>query len=107
MTVGSALAVSISGLQANALRINVAANNIVNQNTEGFKAGIVRATSLNANPTPDGGSGVVAQEFEGRQDVNIALEFIRLIEAEAAYKAGVRVIQTIEEIETEALNLLA
>lgn len=107
MTVASSLAASISGLQANALRVNVAANNIVNQNTEGYKAGIVRAYSINTSPTPDGGSGVIAQEFKGDQDVNIALEFVRLIEAETAYKAGVRAIQTIEKIETETLNLLA
>lgn len=107
MTVGSSLAASVSGLKASALRVNVAANNIVNQNTQGFKAAIVRATSVNTTPTPDGGSGVVAQEFEGTQDVDIALEFVRLIEAEIAYKASAKVIKTIEEIETETLNLIA
>ena len=42
MSVTGPLAIAISGLQANALRAGVAANNIVNQNTSGFKAGEVR-----------------------------------------------------------------
>lgn len=107
MIVGRALATSISGLNANALRVRVAATNIVNLNTPGFKAETVRTVSINTTQGAVGGSGVVAQVIESGNEVDLAFEFTRLIEAEAAYRAGVRVIQTIERIERETINILA
>ena len=44
MSIEQTLAVSISGLNANAKKVNAAANNIVNQNTAGYQA--VRAETV-------------------------------------------------------------
>ena len=106
MVIGRALAIAVSGINANALRANVAATNIVNVNTPGYKAGEVRTISQQTTSSAAGGSGVTAQVIESRQ-VDLALELTRLIEAEAAYRAGVRVIQTSEEIERYLIDIIA
>lgn len=106
MVIGRALAIAVSGINANALRANVAATNIVNQNTPGYKAREVRTISQQTTSSAAGGSGVTAQVIELGQ-VDLALEFTRLIEAEAAYRAGVRVIQTFEEMERELIDIIA
>lgn len=106
MVIGRALAIAVSGINANALRANVAATNIVNVNTPGYKAGEVRTISQQTTSSAAGGSGVTAQVIESGQ-VDLALELTRLIEAEAAYRAGVRVIQTSEEIERYLVDIIA
>ncbi len=105
MAIGQTLAIAVSGLNANALRANVAANNIVNASTPDFKSTQVRTTSLVTSPLEPGG-GVVAQLIGGG-DVDVATEFIRLIEADIAYRANIKVIQTVEGIETEVIDILA
>ncbi|MCH7936194.1 MAG: hypothetical protein IH994_03760 [Proteobacteria bacterium] len=106
MAIGRALAIAVSGINANGLRANVAATNIVNQNTPGFKAGEIRAVSRQPASSAAGGSGVTAQIIESGR-VDLALEFNRLIEAEAAYRAGVGVIQGSEEIERDLVDVIA
>ena len=106
MIIGRALTTSISGLNANALRVNVAAKNIVNQNTPEFKAERVRTVSINTTQGAVGGSGVVAQVIKSENEVDLAFEFTRLIEAQAAYRAGVKAVQTAEEMERETINIL-
>jgi len=107
MTISQTLAVSISGLNANALKANVAGVNIVNQNTPGFKALEVRPVSVNTVPSASGGSGVVARVIQSGQGVDLAFEFSRLIEAQAAYRASVKAIQIAEEIERKAIDVLS
>ena len=106
MIVGRTLATAISGLNATALRVSVSASNIVNQNTPGFKAKEVHTVTINTGPFSGGGSGVVAQIVGAGEGVDLALEFTRLIEAEVAYKAGIKIIQTAEEMEREAVNIV-
>ena len=105
MAIGQTLAIAISGVKANALRANVAANNIVNASTPDFKSSQVRTTSLVTSPLEPGG-GVLAQLIGGG-DVDVATEFIRLIEADIAYRANIKTIETVEGIETEVIDILA
>ncbi len=109
MAIAQVLATAVSGLKASALKANVAATNIVNQNTAGYKARSVRTLSQ-VTSQPFGGGGVVAQIIADSQaggEVDLALEFTRLIEAEAAYRANAAVIRTAEDIEREAVDLIA
>jgi flagellar hook protein FlgE len=103
MAVTGPLAIAISGLQANALRANVAANNIVNQNTAGFQAGRVRTSSV---VTAGSSSGVQAQVFAAG-DVDVATEFSRLILAETAYKAAAATIRVAEDLAQKTVDIIA
>jgi len=104
MSVTGPLAVAISGLQANALRANVAANNIVNQNTPGFRAGEVRTSSIVTAGSALG--GVQAQVFEAGE-VEVAMEFSRLILAETAYWAAAATVRVAEEMARETIDIVA
>ena len=109
MVIGQALATAVSGLKASALKANVAATNIVNQNTAGYKARRVRTLSQ-VTSQPFGGGGVVARviaDSESGGEMDLAREFIRLIEAEAAYRANVGVIRAAEDMERESVDLIA
>ncbi|MBT3305629.1 MAG: hypothetical protein HN377_04015 [Alphaproteobacteria bacterium] len=110
MALERVLTTAVSGLKANAKKAQVSATNIVNQNTAGYKAVQVQTVSRNAGTFAGSngkGSGVVAELVAGSQAVDVALEFTRLIEAEAAYKANAAVIRTSEEIQRKAVNLIA
>ena len=104
MSISGPLAIAISGLQANALRANVAANNIVNQNTAGFKAGEARTSSVVTVGSNLG--GVRAQVFE-TGDVEVATEFSRLILAETAYRAAAATIRAVEEMSRNTIDIAA
>ncbi len=104
MSVTGPLAIAVSGLQANALRAAVAANNIVNQNTAGFAAGQVRTASVVTVGSNLG--GVQAQVFEGG-DVEVATEFTRLILAETAYKAAAATIRVAEDLAQKTVDIVA
>ena len=109
MAIGQVLATAVSGLKASALKVNVAAANIVNRDTAGYKAQHVRTLSQ-VTSQPFGGGGVVARviaDGETGGEVDLAREFIRLIEAESAYRANAGVIRTAEDIERESVNLIA
>jgi flagellar hook protein FlgE len=104
MSVDGPLTIAISGLQANALRAGIAANNIVNQNTPGFKAGEVRTSAITTAGSTLG--GVQAQVFE-TGDVDVATEFSRLILAETAYRAAAATVRVAEEMARETVNIVA
>jgi flagellar hook protein FlgE len=107
MSVDGPLATAISGLQANSLRAGVAANNIVNQNTPGFKAGEVRTSSIVTAGSALG--GVQTQVYEtgfGTGDVDVAMEFSRLILAENAYRASAATVRIAEEMARETVDIV-
>jgi len=104
MSVTGSLAIAVSGLQANALRAGVAANNIVNQNTAGFTAGQVRTGSVVT--AGSGLGGVQAQVFDAG-DVEVATEFTRLILAETAYRAAAATLRVAEEMARNTVDIVA
>lgn len=104
MSIEGSLAIAISGLNANALRATVAANNIVNQDTPGFKAGEVRTNTIVTIGSVLG--GVQAQVFEDG-NVDVATEFVRLIRADMAYRAAAQIVRTSEDMARTAVDIIA
>ena len=91
---------AVSGLQANAVRFGTAAFNIVNANTDGFKARAVSASSV----VPGGLSTSVS---ETSLPADAAREFVSMIQAEAGYSANAKVIDTASRITGALLDVLA
>ena len=107
MTIERVLTAAVSGLRANAKKAGVAAANIVNQSTAGYKAVEVRTVSRTTGTfAGSNGNGVVAELAAGNQ-VDVALEFTRLIEAEAAYKASASVIRISEDLHRKVIDIIA
>ena len=100
MSVSAIFSTAVSGLQANAARVGVAAFNVVNANTDGFKARAVTASST----IPSGVSTGVAQTS---QPVDIAQEFVGMIQAETGYGANAEVLNTASRMTGALLDILA
>lgn len=94
------LSTAISGLQANAARFGTAAFNVVNANSEGFKARAVSASSTQP-------SGVSTILTETDQPVDVAQEFVGMIQAEAGYGANAAVARTASQLTGTLLDVLA
>jgi len=107
MAINPILSTAVSGLQANATRASVSANNIANQNTRDFTASKVNSNTIISNSSPAGGSGVQAQVIATNEPVNLVHEVTQLIEAEVAYRANAEVIRTAEELTEETLDIIA
>jgi flagellar basal body rod protein FlgG len=107
MTIERVLATAASGLKANARKVQVAATNIVNLGTVGYKAVEVRTISRNSSSLAGAnGNGVITELALGNRG-DLVLEFTRLIEAEAAYKASASVIRTSEELQRAVIDIMA
>ena len=94
------LSTAISGLQANGMRVQAAAFNIVNVNSVGFKSQTVSASS--AVP-----GGVTTSVGQSDQPVDMAQEFVGMIEAQAGYGANASVINTASRMTGSLLDILA
>lgn len=105
--IDSLLNTAISGLKTASKRAEVAANNIVNINTDGFTADRVQQSSIVTNSNPSGGSGVQAQIINGNQPTDLANEIVKLIEAEVAYKASIETLRTAEDLADELIDIKA
>ncbi|MBT4937730.1 MAG: hypothetical protein HON14_01260 [Rhodospirillaceae bacterium] len=106
MVVSSVLSTALSGMHANALRANVAANNVVNANTPGFSPSRAQSTSLVAGRGIDGGSGVNVQILANEGEVDLVTEITQLIVAETAYKASAALVRTAEHTSDALLDAL-
>ncbi len=112
---------AISGISSNATRAAVAANNIANANTSGFKASRVTVESSGSGrqethitestepgsllPRSDGlpeGAGL-----EETSNVDLAEEFVQLQIAEHGYSASAAVIRTQGEMLGTVLDIIA
>lgn len=91
----------MSGLRDATLRLGVAANNVANAATDGFRPSRVTTTEL-----PGGGvqSAVVAGDLEG---VDLGGELVAMMIAEAAFTANARVLSSAFRTERRILDLLA
>jgi len=94
------LSTAVSGLQANAVRFGTAAFNIVSANSVGFNARAVSASST----VP---SGVTTSVAETDQPVDMAREFVSMIEAEAGYGANAAVVRTASHMTGTLLDVMA
>jgi flagellar hook protein FlgE len=100
MSVDAIFSTAVSGLQANAARVGVAAFNVVNANTDGFKARAVNASG--AQP-----SGVSTSVTQTDRAVDVAQEFVGMIQAEAGYGANAEVVNTASRMTGALLDILA
>ena len=112
---------AISGISSNATRAAVAANNIANANTSGFKAsritveysGSGRQETHIAESTESGSfiprsdGFPEGSELEEVSNVDLAEEFVQLQIAEHGYSASAAVIRTQSEMLGTILNILA
>ena len=98
----SALNSALGGLARSTAGINVAAHNIANLNTDGFRAqrldsvGNVRARR---EPPPP--------EVADRSDVDLAEELISMKVHETSFKANINVLKAADRMNGELLDLLA
>lgn len=110
MTVSSIFETAISGLNAAGRQAHVAANNIVNINTDGFTPSEVRQSTVYASPGR--ASGVQAEVFDtertdaGREG-SLVRDFITLIAAREAYAANIATIETADRLSRDSIDLLA
>jgi flagellar hook protein FlgE len=91
----------VSGLRDATLRLDVAANNVANALTEGFRPSRVSTSEL-----PGGGvqSAIIAGDLEG---VELAGEMVAVMIAEAAFTANARVLSSAFRTDRRILDLLA
>ncbi len=117
MAISGILSAAISGLANASSRVAASADNIVNVNTPGYQAKEVGSSTIvtrQTSPTnysPGGVTGTIrtntAPAIDNGSNVDIATEFINLIQATVAYKANIQVIQTGEELARELVDIKA
>ena len=95
-----ALATAVSGLYTNAAKVHVAAHNVVNANSEGFKAHL--ATQVSQAP-----AGVRLEVSRGTEPVDLAHEWMTMTEARIGYDANAKVISTLDRMSGALLDLMA
>ena len=91
---------AVSGLHAQVRRFHVAANNIVNANSDGYSAR--RADFVSVQPR-----GVETEISRTDRPVDVAREFVNLIEAELGYRANAEVVRTTEQLQGALLDIVA
>jgi len=101
MAINSVLSTAVSGLHKNAERVQDSANKIVNLNTRPTFNGAT------VNPSALSGNSAVDAQLIGADSTNLAREFTKLIEAKAAYRANLQVIQTADELAQLSRDILA
>jgi flagellar basal body rod protein FlgG len=111
MNITGAMTSAASSLVAHARDVGVTADNVANVSTPGFRAAEVRFTSVSAGREPSGVAAVihrpvaVSAQLQEASNVNLADQFSRLIQARAAYGAGVATLKTANSM-LEALTKL-
>jgi len=101
LSVSGALSAAVSGLHASQLQFRIAANNVVNANTETYEAKEVRTFSQIAGENQ---AGVSAAIVEGG-NVDLATEFVTMIQAKTSYSANAEVITTMDELIGSLLDI--
>ena len=112
---------AISGISSNATRAAIAANDIANANTSGFKASRITVESSGSGrqethitKSTESGSFIPrsdglpeGSELEETSNVDLAEEFVQLQISEHGYSANAAVIRTQGEMLGTVLDMLA
>jgi flagellar hook protein FlgE len=96
-----AFGIALSGMQAAQTQLNVAANNIANANTPGFKAQQADLTSL-----PNGDGVDVAQISTSGNSADPTVAIISLRQSALMYGANAMVIRVQNQMYGSLLNVL-
>jgi flagellar hook protein FlgE len=109
MSITGALSTAVSGLQASAVQFGVAAHNVANLNSDGYKALEVQVTSSVPGGTNNGrtfSSGVVETKIlESNHGVDLAQEYVNMTIAKISYTANAEVIRTLEDMTAIFLDI--
>ena len=100
--------IALSGLRASSAGLAVQANNVANQQSDGFKAkridlvaeasGGVRVSGVSTDPAPAG---------LAPSNVDLATEAVQGMGFELMYKANLKVLKTADELAQATLDLKA
>jgi len=97
---GTVTGIGTSALSAYGTMQAVAANNIANVNTDGYKPA---RTVLREEPR----GGVSADVEKSGDEVDISREALDMILAKTGFKAGAKIIQADQEMQQTLLDILA
>ncbi len=102
------IGMALSGLSASSAGLAVQANNVANQQSDGFKAkradlvaeasGGVRVSGLQEDPTPAG---------PGASNVDLATEMVQGLGYDVMYRANLKILNTADELLKTTLDLKA
>lgn len=111
---------AVSGLNVNAQRVAASADNISNASTPDYKRVEIKAQTLAVQQTSTSrysAGGVQASVRKiadlgpgfgaANNAVDVGTEFVKLINAETAYSAGVKVIEAGDEMSKTLMNIKA
>ena len=107
MSVSSVLSVAVSGLNASAERFSVAANNIVNANSDGYQALHATTVSQTAGSGPGASPGGVRNVITQGGTVDLAHKIVDSIFARISYSANAQVIRTADQTLGQLLDIRA
>ena len=117
MALSGILSAAVSGLAYASSRVAASADNVANANTDGYQAKDVRSSTIvtrqqsGTGYASGGVSGVVRTKpdptISGGSNVDIASEFVKIIEASIAYKANAKVIAAGDDLAKELVNIRA
>lgn len=113
MSITGTMSAAISGMQAGSVRVNVAAGNIANVNTGGYRPLQVRASTLATKQVSEtgyspGGVLVAVSPSPGNDaGVDLAQEAVNLIMAEISYNASAQIIRRAEDMARLVVDLKA
>jgi len=108
MGIAGILTTATSALTANTRRVEAAAVNLANVETEGYRPRDVRTVSRASEPNRSGmfpGGGVDTAVIEGNGPVEPVIEVANLIEARAAYRMALQTLHVGKEM-GNALNFI-
>ncbi|SDU19779.1 flagellar basal-body rod protein FlgC [Verrucomicrobium sp. GAS474] len=109
----SGINTSLTGLQANQTRADIAANNIANISTPGFEAS--RTVDTEATPAGTGvtvsisraGSPLNPEAASEFSNVDAATELVGTLVAQRGFEANVKALQVSDRMQQRAIQLLS
>jgi flagellar basal-body rod protein FlgC len=103
----SAMSISLSGMQAASTRLEVAATNIANSQTEGFQPLSVEQTAVpgaGVIATPAVSSDAVGLQASG---VDLASESVDVLMSKVSYTASLKALKMASDMEKSVVDLLS
>ncbi len=103
-----AINTSLSGLQANQTRIDVAANNIANVSTPGFRASrVVENEAMGGGVTASVNTPLDPTASPAISNVDVATELVGTIVAQRGFEANVKALRVSDRMQQQAIALLS
>ena len=111
MSITGTLSAAISGLNADSVRVNVAAHNIATARTADYQPLQVTAKTLTTqqNTTTDYASGGVLVSVSPTlgEGVNMVREITNMMQAHVSYKANASLIRHVEDMAKTVIDIKA